>query len=238
VDWRQGQPPPSWGFCFHFAAACQGWGEKAGAPPRRAVGRRSGRAAAATHRSEGKPRTGHGAGTSTPPGNAGLRQEGKKPRTSRGQGAGAEAATTNVNTYLAIARLFTEPATTPPSPHREHRSPFLSSFPWPLFPVLLLDVVARRHGFLLGEWPSRCRFAAPRRGKTPEPPVLLGAAVAVRGKRIGSGRRAVFVCAESVCVLAIAPCLLCRDVNVAVSRRGAHWLPGGRAGRTSWTRWV
>jgi hypothetical protein len=77
-------------------------------------------------------------------------EEGKA-GTGPGTGAGAEAATTDVNTYLAIARLFTEPATTPPTPHREHRSPFLSSSPWSLFPVLHRDVEARSRGFLLGD---------------------------------------------------------------------------------------
>jgi hypothetical protein len=41
---------------------------------------------------------------------------------------------------------------------------------------------------------------------------------------------------DPVSLLAFAPDFLCRNVGVAVSRRGAHWLPGGRAGRTGWTR--
>jgi hypothetical protein len=39
---------------------------------------------------------------------------------------------------------------------------------------------------------------------------------------------------DHVCVLAFAPGFLCRGESAAVSPRGVHWLPGGRAGRTSW----
>jgi hypothetical protein len=39
---------------------------------------------------------------------------------------------------------------------------------------------------------------------------------------------------DHVCQLAFAPGSLCRDVSVAESRRGAHWLPGGRARRADW----
>jgi hypothetical protein len=35
-------------------------------------------------------------------------------------------------------------------------------------------------------------------------------------------------------VLAFAPGSLCRGESAAVTPRGAHWLPGGRAGRMSW----
>jgi hypothetical protein len=51
--------PPSWGFHFHRTAVSTGLREKAGAPPpRHAVGKRSGHAAAATRHSRKEPRTG------------------------------------------------------------------------------------------------------------------------------------------------------------------------------------
>jgi hypothetical protein len=39
---------------------------------------------------------------------------------------------------------------------------------------------------------------------------------------------------DRACVLAFAPCFPCRGKSAAVSPRGAHWLPGGRAERTGW----
>jgi hypothetical protein len=69
---------PSWGFLFHRSAVFTGLKEKAGAPsPRRAVGERSGRVAAATRRTRGKPRTAPGTGP--------LRRQGVPSRARRGK---------------------------------------------------------------------------------------------------------------------------------------------------------
>jgi hypothetical protein len=130
--------------------------------------------------------------------------EGGKARTSWGRGAGAEAATTGVNPYLAFARLSTEPATTPPSPHREHRNPLLFSPPW----SLSCDAPRRRDApslilaWLLAVAPQDCRTATEG---APEPPVLLGAAVAVRGRDMGP---------------AVEPCSLVQECLCAGLRAG------------------
>jgi hypothetical protein len=51
---------------------------------------------------------------------------------------------------------------------------------------MLRDVETRRCCFLPGCWSSRRRTAVPRRRGAPEPSVLLGTAVAVRGRCMGS----------------------------------------------------
>jgi hypothetical protein len=121
---------PSWGFLYLCSAACPEWKEKAGAPlPRRAVGGgvAPGRSdiAVAPHQEGKEPGTRSGGST----------DHDVEPREERD----------DVNTYTTGERLprrnaftpehqrhaFVRPATTTPSPHREHRSPFLLfSPPW------------------------------------------------------------------------------------------------------------
>jgi hypothetical protein len=65
--------------------------------------------------------------------------------------------------------------------------------------------------------PQDCRVARVRCSRALHAP---GPAGATRGPSVSAGLRAG---------------LLVQGLSVAVTRRGAHWLPGGRAGRTSWT---
>jgi hypothetical protein len=121
---------PSWGFLYLCSAACPEWKEKAGAPlPRRAVG------------------------GGVAPGRSDIavvpHQEGKEPGTRSGGSTDHDVEPreerNDVNTYTTGERLprrnaftpehqrhaFFRLATTTPSPHREHRSPFLLfSPPW------------------------------------------------------------------------------------------------------------
>jgi hypothetical protein len=64
---------------------------------------------------------------------------------------------------------------------------------------------------------------------------LLVHAVVVRGRAVGLAVEPDLLC-RVVEKLAFAPDRLCRNVGVAVTRRGAHWVPGGRAGRLGWAR--
>jgi hypothetical protein len=123
--------PPPLGVSSSATPACTDSREKAGAPPpRRAVGERAG--------APPLRRAGQGRSRGPDRGQGLLHRQGTPCRarrgktcTSRGQGAGAEAATTGGNHYFAVVHLSTEPATTPPPSRSEQHRGHPISFPSP-----------------------------------------------------------------------------------------------------------
>jgi hypothetical protein len=98
--------------------------------------------------------------------------------------------------HLRHATVYPEPATTTTPPQREHRrGQLLLPSPLVFFLWWIGDVETRRplkHAWMLAFEPQDCRTATEG---APEPFVLLGAAIAVRGRFWWSSSRAVVACA-------------------------------------------